>query len=140
MLLGKIPFVTDLSFDKSFGLFFTDKWLFMIKAVSTQTLPIKSKVIIDILQNGKETTATCLFIELNQKNLNLSCTSDFETQGNNDEIKINNIKKSGTVQWNLEQSVEISEQASQVTLSLDFIDAYDVYFNNKWVFTVKGKF
>jgi hypothetical protein len=134
-----IPLITDLNFNGAFGLFFTDKWSFMIRAASSATLPINSKVIIDILQNGQDTTATCLFVELNQKNLNLSCISDLETQTQSDTITLKKDKNAGTVTWNFDEPIVISQHASQELISLEFLEAYDMYFNNKWFFKLSGK-
>ena len=72
----KMPFNTDLTFVESFGLFFADKWHFMIKATSTKAKPVNSVVIVDILLNNKETTATCEIISCTStstKTLNISC-------------------------------------------------------------------
>ena len=135
-----IPLITNLNFNGAFGLFFTDKWSFMIRAVSSANLPSNSKVIIDILQNGQDTTASCLFVELNAKNLNLSCISDLETQSKTDTITIKKDKNSGTVTWDFDEPIVISEQASQELLSLEFFEAYDMYFNNKWIFKLSGKY
>ena len=134
-----IPLITNLNFNAAYGLFFTDKWSFMIRAASSANLPINSMVIIDILQNGQDTTATCLFVELNQKNLNLSCISDLETQSQSDTITLKKDKNSGTVTWNFDEPIVISQQASQELISLEFLEAYDMYFNNKWFFKLSGK-
>jgi hypothetical protein len=138
----KILYNTDLTFVEGFGLFFADKWHFMIKATSTKAKPVNSLVVVDILLNNKETTATCEIVSCSStstKFLNISCISDSEALTKNDIVKISKTKKSGTIEWNLSEDKEISAPVEK-SLSLSFIDAYDMHFNkNKWAFTVKGK-
>ena len=140
----KIPLITKLKYIKSYGLFFADKWNFMIDAYYINIIPKYSKAIIDILHNSEETTATCEIIGCQRKITNISCVSDFESQSNNDVIQINPNKTYGSIEWEpaLSESdnkeIEIPEYKK---IEINFIDAYDMEFsNNKWVFTIKGKF
>ena len=140
----KIPLITKLKYIKSYGLFFADKWNFMIDAYYINIIPKYSKAIIDILHNSEETTATCEIIGCQRKITNISCVSDFESQSNNDVIQINPNKTYGSIEWEpaLSESdnkeIEIPEYKK---IEINFIDAYDMEFSNsKWVFTIKGKF
>lgn len=138
-----VPLETTLSYSKSYGLFFTDVWKFIIEAISVDIyIPSGSFVIIDILQNSVETKATCYINGGNKGKIsNLTCTSIASNQLKTDIIKINPNKKYSSVTWNfLTQTNNNIEIASKSSISLAFIDAYDMVFsNNTWLFTIKGK-
>ena len=139
----KIPLNTTMSYIKSYGLFFANKWNFMIDAKTITPVPNYSKAIIDIVHNSVETTATCEILG-NFANYitNISCVSDYENQSENDIIKLNSNKKYGSIQWkskltSSQRKIETIEDYSEI--SLQFIDAYDLYYdNNKWVFTIQS--
>ena len=143
----KIPFATKLQFIKSYGLFFADKWYFMVDATIITSFPIPkfSRTTIDIIHNSVETTATCDMVGGSAKYItNMSCFSNFETQSKNDVVQINPNKKYGLVEW----STNLSDDNKQISLienaetflELTFLDVYDLqYSNNKWVFTIKAK-
>ena len=141
----KIPLNYQLTFTKANISFFTDKWNFIITARHIGYAPRNSKIVIDIIQNSKETTATCEILKTINGNENFYtlCTSDLEQQSINDVIRINPTKKVGTVTWNtgLTESNNLVEKISLVDniLSMEsaFYDAYDLYYsNNKWFFTI----
>ena len=141
----KIPLNTTMIFNKAYGLFFANKWNFMIDAKTIDGIPNYSKVYIDILHNSIETTATCeIMVDLSNTITNISCVSDYEIQTENDEIKINPKNKYGSLKWSktlTKSETKISTISDYSELALDFIDAYDLlYDNSKWVFTVQGKF
>ena len=139
----KIPLNTTMTYIKSYGLFFANKWNFMIDAETITPVPNYSKAIIDIVHNSVETTATCEILG-NVANYitNISCVSDYENQSENDIIKLNSNKKYGSIQWkskltSSQRKIEKIEDYSEI--SLQFIDAYDLYYdNNKWVFTIQS--
>ena len=139
----KIPLNTTMTYTKSYGLFFANKWNFMIDAKTIVNTPHYSKAYIDILHNDVETTATCEILgDFKNYITNIACVSDYEIQTGNDIIKINTKKKYGSIEWSqkiTDSQAEISE-AEDSEISLQFIDAYDLFFdNNKWVFTIHSK-
>ena len=100
----KIPLNTTMTYSKSYGLFFANKWNFMIDAKTIGGIPYYSKAYIDILHNSVETTATCEILgNYAQYMTNISCVSDYEIQSENDEIKIN-PKKNMVVLNGVQQS------------------------------------
>ena len=139
---------TFTSFNNAYGGFFTDKWHFMINAKYKDTCPINSKVIIDILQNDKETTASCTLLQQNSNtNGKLHCISDYPTQNKNDKIKICPTKKYGSIIWNggitndnnsVEESTPISSETdTQINIVNNEFEAIDMYFsNNQWFFNI----
>ena len=140
----KIPLNTTMTYSKSYGLFFANKWNFMIDAKTIGGIPYYSKAYIDILHNSVETTATCEILgNYAQYMTNISCVSDYEIQSENDEIKINPKKKYGSIEWSTtikDSETTINEISDYSEISLQFIDAYDLYYdNNKWVFTIHAK-
>lgn len=139
----KIPFLTTLSYSKSYGLFFTDVWNFIIEATSVDiSVPSGSYVIIDILQNSNEGKAACILDGGTKGKIsNLTCSVIVANQLKTDVIKINPTKKYSTVTWNLLTTTNNNIPAAEnKELSLSFIDAYDmVYSNNTWLFTIIGK-
>ena len=145
-----IPLNYKLTFSKAYNGFFTDRWNFLIDARHTGYAPRNSKVVIDILQNTKETTASCEILKIinGNENFYLFCVSDSEAQSINDIIIISSTKKQGSVTWNTEitESNNIVEKISlendsEYIIPLNFIDADNMYFsNNRWIFTIKSRF
>ena len=140
----KIPLNTTLTYSKAYGLFFANKWNFMIDAKTIVNTPHYSKVYIDIIHNSVETTATCEILGNFAKYItNITCVSDYETQTKDDIIKINPKKKYGSVKWSttIQNSETIIEEISEYSeISLQFVDAYDLFYDNsKWVFTILAK-
>ncbi len=89
---------TFSTFKNAYGGFFTDKWHFMINANYKDSCPVNATVIIDILQNDVETTASCILLQKNAgSNGKLHCISDYPDQENTDSIKISSAKKYGSV-------------------------------------------
>ena len=145
-----IPLTYQLPLTEAFGAFFTDRWNFLLKSSYTDTAPIYSIIIIDIIQNSQETTATCELLTQGQGSNNnqyVFCVSELETQSESDTIEISQTKKSGTVTWKTEITddnknvAKISTAIADIkTKELDFIDSYDMYFsNNKWIFTILSR-
>ena len=144
-----IPLNYKLTFTKAYNGFFTDRWNFLINAEHIGYAPRNSIIVIDILQNTKETTASCEILKIINSNENfyLFCVSDSEAQSINDVITITSTKKKGTVTWNTEitesnNKVEkISLEDDSKYISLNFIDADNMYFsNNRWIFTIKSRY
>lgn len=140
----KIPLNTKMTFSKAYGKFFTNKWNFMIDAQLIGAIPKYSLAYIDILHNSVETTATCEIIGGYAKDYtNISCISDYGTQAEDDIIKINPKKKYGTIEWSTalkSYDTYIEEITEGSDISLQFYDAYDLYYeNNKWAFTIWAK-
>ena len=70
----------------------------MINANYKDSCPVNATVIIDILQNDVETTASCILLQKNAgSNGKLHCISDYPDQENTDSIKISSAKKYGSV-------------------------------------------
>lgn len=139
-----IPLTYSLPFTKAFGAFFTDKWSFLITSSYKESAAAHSKIIIDIIQNTQETTATCELLTQGQSSNNryIYCISNLVGQTSEDTIEINPTKISGTATWtnDITEENKIVEKVSTSgsnSKELIFIDAYDMYFsNNKWFFTI----
>ncbi|MBO6244248.1 MAG: hypothetical protein J6O41_06790 [Clostridia bacterium] len=73
----------------------------MVKYTNTGVSPKNSLVIIDIIQNSKETTASCqlLYQGSNSQEEEMYCVSDYPNQLSNDVVKINTNKKYGSISW-----------------------------------------
>ena len=145
-LFHDIPFIyTFNSFNKAYGKFFTDKWHFMISAKYGEIAPLDAKVIVDILHNDVETTATCTLLQKNSgANGKLHCISDYATQKYTDTIKINTRKNLGTVTWsggltsqnNLVSEFSSVSEETQIKI-INIFKAGDMYFaDNKWFFSI----
>ena len=145
-LFHDIPFIyTFNSFNKAYGKFFTDKWHFMISAKYEEIAPLDAKVIVDILHNDVETTATCTLLQKNSgANGKLHCISDYATQKYTDTIKINTRKNLGTVTWsggltsqnNLVSEFSSVSEETQIKI-INIFKAGDMYFaDNKWFFSI----
>ena len=140
----KIPLNTTMTYIKAYGLFFANKWIFMIDAKTIAAIPHYSKAYIDIIHNSVETTATCEILG-NFANYvtNIQCISDYGIQNKNDEIKINLNKKYGGIEWSpgINNSQATIEEISDYSeISLPFVDAYDLFYdNNVWVFTIHAR-
>ena len=88
-----------MTYSKSYRLFFANKWNFMIDAKTIGPIPNYSKAYIDIVYNSIETTATCEILgDFANYITNISCVSDYETQPENDIIKINSKRKYGSIE------------------------------------------
>ena len=141
-----IPFIYTMPLTKAFGAFYTDRWNFLLMSSYTNNAPRFSQIIIDIIQNGKETTATCELLTKGQSgntNKLVFCVSDLpiSEQSETDTITISNTKKLATVTWNgnitSKSSVEKISTTDIKEATLEFNDAYDMYYSkNKWFFTV----
>ena len=133
-----IPLNTSLTFSETSGAIFTNKWNFMILTTDSDSYPAYSKVLIDILHNDEETTASCSIV----KDKYLYCFSDFPTQSPDDQITIKYTKKYGSITWKTSFTdaplVEGTLATSQTTMI--FKDAYNLNFaNNKWSFTINAQ-
>ena len=145
-----IPFnYTFSEFKRAYGQFFTDKNHFLIVGTYKNSCPLEAKVIVDIIHNNVETTATCT---LNEKNSGIEgsmhCISDYETQTANDIIKINTEKKYGSITWEKPPTTENNEvsvyesvvEKTQIVITYkEHFEAKDMYFSNgKWFFSIKA--
>ena len=121
----------------------------MIVGTYKNSCPLEAKVIVDIIHNNVETTATCT---LNEKNSgtggSMHCISDYETQTADDKIKINTVKKYGSITWEKPPTTENNEvrvyesvvEETQIDIiHKEHFEAKDMYFNNgKWFFSIKA--
>ena len=145
-----IPLIySSLTFKGASGLFFTDKWNFLIKAYysssSTSSPPVNSTVTIDIIQNNEETNATCVIGRVNSIGY-IHCVSNEPEQKASDTVKINPEKIFGSLDWkeglnDLNNNILL---ASEVTVASEdkftFYDANNMYFSGgKWHFNIQGK-
>ena len=135
-----VPKNISLEFVKAHGLFFIDKWYFIVKFINNNYRDIHTNTtfLIDIIHNNKEVTATC-----NVKNWkDMVCTSDYEIQSKTDQIKLRKYIKYGTIDWKTIIADDTISKATSIDPSLldfEYRDAYDMYFSksiNKWVFTI----
>ena len=131
-----------LDFVSSHGLFFTDRWYFIVKVNADyyNTLPYQSLVLIDIIHNSKEVTATCEFKTYSD----MICFSDYESQSETDTIKLRKYRKYGTITWKNIIQDDIIPKAIPINNRLPdiyFYDALDMYFSKegKWIFYIYGK-
>ena len=135
-----VPRNYKLEFVNAHGLFFTDKWNFIVKFIDNNypRIPIHTTFLIDIIHNNEEVTATC-----DVKNLkDMICTSNYEKQLITDEIKLRKYIKYGTVDWKTIIQDDTISKATSIKPSLlnfEYRDAYDMYFSKsekKWIFTI----
>ena len=132
----QIPLNATLTFKKAYGKLFTNKWTFVLKAGKETACPQESKLIIDIIHNSEETTASCVITSYSY----MICVSDYATQTSEDTIKLSPNKKYGSVEWqsgldtktNIESYTFASEE-----LALNFRYAINLNFaNNRWAFEI----
>ena len=139
-----IPLNHTFTFKNAYGAFYTDKWNFLIKVTNTGISPKYSRVIIDVIQNTKETTATCQLLNEGSENNeeDIYCISDYPYQSASDALKLNTNKKYGSIQWTQdinEVNSIIAKAAENKENSLKFVDAYDLHYSNyKWIFTIEA--
>ena len=131
-----IPKNHTLTFERAYNLFFLDKWYFIVEVKKINDLTSYSTVIIDIIQNSQETTATCEYI----KNTNdITCYSDYDIQSSHDIVKLNINRKYGSISWenNIEDNTIIGAYKIN-RMDINFRDAYDMYFSSqkKWIFSI----
>ena len=142
-----IPFIYTLPLTKAFGAFYTDRWNFLLMSSYRNSALRFAQIIIDIVQNGKETTATCELLTKGQDSDTdklIFCVSNLplNEQSETDTIIINPTKKLSTVTWSEDiinkRTVEkISTTTDIKEATIEFNDAYDMYYSkNKWFFTV----
>ena len=138
-----IPLNHTFTFKNAYGAFYTDKWHFLIKATNTGISPKYSRVIIDIIQNTKETTATCQLLNEGSENNeeDIYCISDYPYQSSSDELKLNTNKKYGSIQWTQDiNEANIAKAVENKQNTLELVDAYDLHYSNyKWIFTIEAK-
>ena len=140
-----IPLNHTFTFKNAYGAFYTDKWHFLIKATNTGISPKYSSVIIDLIQNTKETTATCQLLNEGSENNeeDIYCISDYPYQSSSDELKLNTNKKYGSIQWkeNINESNSIIAKAVENKANtLELVDAYDLHYSKyNWIFTIEAK-
>ena len=91
------------------------------------SFPLNSKILIDLLYNNAETTATCTLTVRNK----YVCYPDKETQQVSDSLSISTTKKLGTVTYTNTDNL-------MFPINVQFIKAYDLKFNseNKWEFKI----
>ena len=141
-----IPLIYSLTYKEASGLFFTDKWNFLVKASCITTPPVNSTVTIDIIQNNEETDATCVIGRVFNSIGYIHCVSNEPEQKASDTVKINPEKIFGSLDWkeglnDLNNNIAL---ASEVTVASEdkftFYDANNMYFSGgKWHFNIQGK-
>lgn len=140
-----IPLNHSFTFKEAYGAFYTDKWNFLIKFTNTGISPKYSRVIIDLIQNSKETMASCQLLNegSNNNEEDIYCISDYPYQSATDVLKLNTNKKYGSIQWTQninEDKSDIKKAEENKVNTLELVDAYDLYFSNyKWIFTIEAK-
>ena len=136
----QIPLNATLTFKKAYGKLFTNKWTFVLNAGKITDAPQESKLIIDIIHNEEETTASCVIIY----NSNMICVSDYETQTSEDIIKLSSNKKYGSVEWQsgLETATNIESYTfASEELELNLRYAINLNFaNNRWAFEIAASY
>lgn len=140
-----IPLNHTFTFKNAYGAFYTDKWNFLIKVTNTGISPKYSRVIIDLIQNSKETTATCQLLNEGSENNeeDIFCISDYPYQSATDDLKLNTNKKYGSIQWTQninEDNSNIAKAVENKENTLELVDAYDLHYSNyKWIFTIEAR-
>lgn len=142
-----IPHNRTLTFKSAHDLFFTDKWNFLVNFTEIRKGNENYRLaftvfIIDIIHNSKEVTAKCEIIKTFFANSDevMHCISEYESQSENDEIKLRNSRKYGSITWEKEiKYTNISKAEEEGLINLDFDDAYDMYYSfeeRKWIFEI----
>ena len=123
----KITLLSSLTYVKSFDLMYIEeKWIFKIKVQNT--LPVGSKVVIDIIFDDTEKdTATCYYADRI-----LSCTRDSITQSPSENLRLKLEKISGSINW--EGEYETTEIKMPLTINKKLKKAYGLFFDDKWNF------
>ena len=141
-----IPLIGCTTFKEAFGAFFTDKWNFLIKASFIDHPAQNSTVIIDILHNEKETTATCAIGRITNNIGYIYCVSDEPNQKATDTIKMNPENTYGSFYWKeglneLNNNIALASVASDpIEDQITFNDANNMFFSgNKWHFSIQGR-
>ena len=137
-----VPKNHKLNFVSAHGLFYTDKWNFIIKYTNADSLSLADHmiVLIDIIHNNEEVTATC-DVKNTYKN-DMICTSDYDAQSPNDKIKLKKYMKYGTIDWKMiiqDDTIPKAVAIEPSLLSFEFRDAFDMYFSKtekKWMFSI----
>ena len=121
-----IILLASLNYVKAYELMFLEEeWIFKIKVENN--LPNGSKLKVDILFNDtQKDTATCFY---NDKIL--SCTRDSEIQSPSESLKLLIVKESGSVSW---EGIEDLEVKMPLTIKKNLVNAYGLYFDDKWNF------
>ena len=112
--------------------FVNNKWQFKLH---TSSFPARMKIIIDILYDNSDSTATCV-----KELLNILCTVDETNQNENVVVKIKHEKGSeSTVSWNnLSEDQEISKLTEADIKEVEFKSVYDFILNeDNWEFKIE---
>ena len=112
--------------------FVNNKWKFNLH---TSSFPARMKIIIDILYDDSDSTATCV-----KELLNILCTVDETNQNENAVIKIKHEKGSeSTVGWNnISEDQEISKLTESDIKELEFKSVYDfILKEDNWEFKIE---
>ena len=121
----------ELAFGEAYNIYFDEndnKWNFQISK-SSGSMPIGSKIIIDILYDNLPSTATCYY-----EDPRINCIVDEESQDKKKLVKISHIKTDkSTVTWtNLEEDKNLYLQCH-----LTYVKSENLrYENSKWAFDV----
>lgn len=127
--LVTIPKNHTLTFERAYNLFFLDKWYFIVKVEKINDLTSYSTVIIDIIQNSQETTATCEYVKNDDE---ITCYSDYDIQSSHYNLKLNPNLKYGSISLknNIEGNNIVGAYRSN-RIDINFRDAYDMYFSSQ---------
>ena len=132
----KIQFITTLTYKDSYDLdFIDDRWIFTLKADTSNTIPSNSLVAINIKYGEDKNTGIANCIKSSSSDLLYACEAKYENQNKNDLIIIVNTTEGISTSWKSTTAQEISITRSA---SLNLIEAYDLlYSNKKWSFNIK---
>ena len=126
-----IPIEALITMKKVYDLLYNadNKWEFKIG--TDIVLPSKSQLILDILYNENHSdTATCSY-----NNKVLSCQRDSPKQYQNESLKINPIKRNGTITIN--NTDAINNKTFPLTININFKRAYGKFFSDFWNFLIE---
>lgn len=141
----EMPLTINKNILKAYGLYFDKIWNFYLDLENIGIVPEKSYFLVDLILNEEETYATCELTNNNQSSTisKLFCHLDNNiTQTRNDELRINTVRKYGSINYSYDLTNEnntIAEANSEPT-GFYILDAYDLeFYENEWIFTIAGK-
>ena len=125
-----IPIETTIKITKVYDLIYKEnKWEFKIE--TDTDLPYNSVLILDTLYNEiHPDTATCIY-----KNKILFCQRDSQSQLPNESLKINPIKRNGTIE--ISNKEIINNKTFPLTIEINFKKAYGKFFSDFWNFYIE---
>ena len=142
----EMPLAINKNILKAYELYFDKIWNFYLDLDNLGIIPEKSYFLIDLVLNEIETYATCELANNNNQSSTISklfCYLDNNiTQTRNDELRINTVRKYGSINYSYGLTNEnntIAEANSEPT-EFHILDAYDLeFYENEWIFAIAGK-